>query len=371
VDAERGDRRIEVTGVLRRQMLVHDGLALRSQIAAGRSHAGCAGEKLAAGLPSLRLTVVEATPGPARCTPRTAAFHANRVRDGPRWRGLRIRVNWHSLPALGSVSLRGVARFGVRLNRACGASGVPGLGLAASAASAVMCDRLDVPDVRPRGDRCPGQTSASAPARRAFRAPPARPAGYGWWCPGALTRAARARGDRMNCGRRAEAVAGRSSREGTCGLAASGSPDRQRLVGRGPLDQRPWRHMRRRPRRVLPYGQQPWPALRLGRRPLLREPSRHEQRRHRRTAGGSRRRRQARHERRLVSGRWRPGGADRPALPPRKRQHALCAGRCPRRDDPPVAFAQRLRRAHVRHLRNCVAPRRTLGPRASCSRASK
>ena len=121
----------------------------------------------------------------------------------------------------------------------------------------------------------------------------------------------------MNCWRRAEAVAGRSLREGTCGGAASGSPDRQRLVGRGPLDQRPWRHMRRRPRRVLPYGQQPWPALRLGRRPLLREPSRHEQRRHRRTAGGSRRRRQARHERRLASGRWRPGGADRPALPPR------------------------------------------------------
>jgi hypothetical protein len=25
----------------------------------------------------------------------------------------------------------------------------------------------------------------------------------------------------------------------------------------------------------------------------------------------------------------------------------------------------------VRHLRNCVAPRRTLGPRASCFRASK
>jgi hypothetical protein len=38
-------------------------------------------------------------------------------------------------------------------------------------------------------------------------------------------------------------------------------------------------------------------------------------------------------------------------------QHVLCAGRCPRRHDPPVAFAQRLRRAHVRQLRNCVVPR--------------
>jgi hypothetical protein len=57
-----------------------------------------------------------------------------------------------------------------------------------------------------------------------------------------------------------------------------------------------------------------------------------------------------------------PGAPIAPRFRLEQRQHALCAGRCPRREDPPVAFAQRLRRAHVRHLRNCVAPRRTLGP---------
>jgi hypothetical protein len=164
----------------------------------------------------------------------------------------------------------------------------------------------------------------------------------------------------MNCWRRAEAVAGRPLREGTCGRAASGSPDRRRLVGRGPLDQRPWRHRRRRGgaqgvrshmgnSRGLPRGSgggrccgsphvtssaatdEP-PAELVGDGKLA-------------TSEGS------------CPGDGVPGAPIARCLRLEQRQHAFCAGRCPRRDDPSVAFAQRLRRAHVAHLRNCVAPR--------------
>ena len=158
----------------------------------------------------------------------------------------------------------------------------------------------------------PRQTSASAPGSRAFLGS-ASPACRLWMMvpssPDASSPGPRGPDELLADGRKP--LQGGLHGRGHVARAASGSPDRRRLVGRGPLDQRPWRRRPRRPRRGLPYGRQPWPGPRLGRRPLRREPSHHEQRRHRRTAGGSRRRRRARHERRLVSGRWRPGGAGR------------------------------------------------------------
>ena len=80
-------------------------------------------------------------------------------------------------PALGSVSLR-ESRGSVSASTGHAAPAAYRLGLAASSASGVIAIGWTCQTCG-RGDRCPGQTSASAPARRALRGPPAPPAGYG------------------------------------------------------------------------------------------------------------------------------------------------------------------------------------------------
>ena len=110
--------------------------------------------------------------------------------------------------------------------------------------------------------------------------------------------------------------------------------------------QPPWRHTRRHPGRARPYEGCLRPARPLGRRPPLRERSPHE-RRHERRNGVGPLRRQARHEQTLVAGRWHHGAAIPGSFRLEQLQHPLRTVRRPYRDDPPVSFAQCLRRTHT------------------------
>ena len=118
------------------------------------------------------------------------------------------------------------------------------------------------------------------------------------------------------------------------------------------------------PGRSRPYGRRPRPAPRLRRPRPLRQTAGHERRPHRRTAGGSPRRHQARRERRLASWRCVRRASILWCLRLEHPQHPLGAVCCPRRDDPPVALAECLRRTHG----NIVAAYRDTStvPRRSC-----
>ena len=167
--------------------VTHNGFEDRAVLGASRDCPHCTKRRASVGAPLARARDEQQKRRAARAVAGRGAWSQSR-RDtrSPHDRGVaqrrcsHSRLNWalagRHLAACHSAESRGSgsASTGHALPAPSHVSA-----LAASAASAVMCDRLDVPDVRSRGDRCPGQASASAPARRAFRAPPARPAGYG------------------------------------------------------------------------------------------------------------------------------------------------------------------------------------------------
>ena len=120
----------------------------------------------------------------------------------------------------------------------------------------------------------------------------------------------------------------------------------QHLPDQARRDQRPSRRTRRRRGHGLPYEGWLRPVRPLERPPRLEERVARPPKSHLRSGGEFPLRRQARRVRKPASGQSDHEDGHPLERPPKDRQHPLCAVRRPRRDGPPVGFAECLRRGH-------------------------